>query len=260
MGFLQRLLGANQKTAPVHRDITMETFDHVRDDAGVEVVGEQYYMPAIAAFRDHTKGGAGKALLMREPTNPHDANAIAVYVWISSDSAVAQVGHLAAEDAVAYRPVFDFLGDRAIGCDAALAPHRGGGGSDGVVLHLGTPGELIAELWADAHPLQDHAWIGKTVTFSGFGVTIANVVLDREGQRLLARLAGCSAAPIVTKRVDVCVATNPDEQTTNVAKARAYGIPIVSEHDFWTELGVDATVLGRGLGRWAQASSRAWAR
>jgi hypothetical protein len=54
-------------------------------------------------------------------------------------------------------------------------------------------------------------------------------------------------------------AANPNEVTTNVTKAREYGIPIIAERDFWLEVGVDEAALGKSRGRWAQPVRPGWA-
>lgn len=235
-------------------------FAETRNDAALDVVGEQYYPAAMAAFKSQIGSGFGNCVVARDPLNAQDPNAIAIYASIDASAGMSAVGHLRRDDAVAYLPVFAFTG-KVIRCQAAIAPHRGGGGTDGVVLHLGTPGELVAEAWADEHPApDDHRWRDKVVAFSGFGVSIAGVTLDSHGQTLLATLAGCLPSRNVTKHVDVCVAHNPRDASANLLKARDYGIPIVPEQEFWVELGVDRSVLGDGLGRWAQPERRAWAR
>jgi hypothetical protein len=247
------------RTAQMH--IRYVTFDDVRGDARVEVVGEQYHAEAVEAFRRFCgPAGVAEALLMRQPDNPKDTNAIAVSVWTSSDPPeAAHVGYLLRDDAAAYRPVFEFMGDVAIRCEAAIAPYRGGGGTDGVVLHLGTPGELIAEAWLNANPVQeDHPWHGQVVAFTGFGTRLAGVTLDRDGQRLLARRAGCLIAQRLTKKVAVLVATDGDDETGQLARARDYGIPVVDEAEFWQTLGVPGAALSKGPGRWAQSPSRTW--
>lgn len=234
------------------------TFDNTRGDASVEVVGEQYRAEAVERFRRFAAGVSANALLMREPANPRDGNAIAVFVWTTADPPQAeQVGYLTREDAPRYRPIFDRLGDVAIMCEAAIAPYRGGAGADGVVLHLGTPGELIAEIWASEHPFGEHPYRGKSVAFTGFGLSLAGAVLDREGQTLLARTAGVVAAPRVTKKVDACVC-HGGEETSATARARQYGIPIIDESAFWVALGIPEDQLSRGVGRWAQPRERAW--
>jgi NAD-dependent DNA ligase len=261
MSFLKRLLGNAQprSTMPsrnTHMQVNIWSPDHTRGDARVDVVGEQYHAQAVELFRLHAGSRAAKAVLMRQPDNPKDANAIAVLVYTREDQA-AHVGYLAREDASAYRPVFDFLGDRVLGCEAAVAPYRGGAGTDGVVLHLGTPGELIADLWAETYSFADHRWRDKSVAFTGYGLSLANVTLDRQGQLLLARLAGVIVAPRITKKADVLVVGDSTE-TTATSKAREYGIPVLEEQQFWVELGIPEGWLSKGLGRWAQPRERSW--
>jgi hypothetical protein len=89
----------------------------------------------------HTGRGAHPG---RAPSNRYDSNAIAVYLR-DGESAVRPVGHLSREDAIAYRPVFAMIGQKAILAPAKL---KGGWvdgnrrGSFGVTLNLGTPAEL----------------------------------------------------------------------------------------------------------------------
>jgi hypothetical protein len=252
MGFLRRLLGQPAPQRMIHA--TAVTFDNVRDDAMVDVVGEQYYPDAMTDFRRARLLPDGdKAVLMPDPSNKFDPQAVVVLVKSGPES-MSPIGHLPSEVAARYRAVFDQLAGKVIQCEVALAPRRGGGGADGVVLHLGTPGELIAEIWTNEHPLRsDHRWAGSTVAFSGTSCTLSGVYLDREGQILLARRAGCVGVARVTKKVSLCVAADPLDQSGNLDKARDYGLAIVAEREFWTEVGVAAEALGK-TGRWAQPS------
>jgi hypothetical protein len=244
-----------QASPPAWRQLPQVTFSHTRGEARIEAVGEQHHAAAVAAFIKFTGSGVGKAILVRQRNNPRASNAIAVYGVISAEPGAALVGYLSMQDALAYRPVFEYLGEKVIGCNAAVTPHRRGAGTDRVVLHLGTPGELIAELWAEDHPIAPgHPWMGKVVAFSGFGLKLAGVTLDREAQRLLARLAGCVVAPRVTKKTQLCVNGELGVETTNTIKARDYGIPVLEEPDFWFALGVEATALGQSPG-WLGAAA-----
>lgn len=63
----------------------------------LEVVGESYYQPALRQTVDSV-GRETPALLMLEPDNQYDPNAIGVVV------AGGKVGHLSREDAAAYAP------------------------------------------------------------------------------------------------------------------------------------------------------------
>lgn len=122
----------------------------------VDVVGEGSHQGSLERvaggrtvdgprIRDHS------AILMPEPTNPYDPNAVRVVVVPSSGSG-ATIGYLSREDAVAYRPVIDRLA--AEGKVAACRASIGGGwergsddrGSFGVRLSMGTPEALMKEL------------------------------------------------------------------------------------------------------------------
>jgi hypothetical protein len=174
MSFLKRLVGGQKApveswpppgpitawpagTLNLQGDLRIVTFDAARKM--VDVVGEGSYQGSLERLaggrtidgprnRDHT------AILMPEPTNPYDVNAVRVVV-VTSTGDGAVIGYLSREDAVAYRPVIDRLaadGDLAA-CRASIGGgwDRGGGdrGSFGVRLSIGTPDELLAELDAD---------------------------------------------------------------------------------------------------------------
>ncbi|MGC9973827.1 MAG: HIRAN domain-containing protein [Gaiellaceae bacterium] len=85
-----------------------------------------------------------RAVLIREPGNPYDSNAIAVYA-----DRVGQVGHLSRDDALEYQQMFEALSAR--GCSVATCPAFLIGGtkqkpSFGVMLCLSAPERVIAEL------------------------------------------------------------------------------------------------------------------
>jgi hypothetical protein len=97
--------------------------------------------------RDHT------SLLIPEPTNPYDPNAVRVVLVPSTPGVPAgRIGYLSREDAVAYRPIIDHLA--AWGQMAAAKASLQGGwdrgrgdrGFIGVVLHMGTVVDCQAEL------------------------------------------------------------------------------------------------------------------
>jgi hypothetical protein len=119
-------------------------------DGRMSVVGESHYQPAL----QHITGGkdchgdfanavAVSAVLVPEPTNPYDRNAVRV------DIDRMTVGYLAREDAVDYQPPLRALQSRgALGwCPAFVM-----GGGDrlyGVFMHLGPPDRLVAVTSAD---------------------------------------------------------------------------------------------------------------
>ena len=263
MGFLKRLFGGSN-TRAFKAQVTY--FKRVRDDAAVQVVGETYRQENVASARppgpdDLPPGlpppppGLFKAMIIPDPTNRYDANAIGVHLWAGGSWALA--GYLSRDDAVAYGPVFRHLaGDAgslapAISCDAARVSERG---EMGVVLHLGTPGECIAELVTDDRtPTGGHPWAGKVIAFTGQSqTTIHGVPIEREAQVMLARWAGCVVLPRITKKVDALIAADPEEMTGNLLKATDYGIAIVSESAFLSAIGIPHEAIGRVEGRWAR--------
>lgn len=271
MGFLRRLFGgqpavtttAVTTTAPASTQrqpavleqparMVAVTFTAQRDDAWMDIVGEHAYASAFDEIiaepgPDGLPTVNREALVVAEPTNPWDANAIAVHVLRSSGRADL-VGYLTRENAVAYGPVLRAAAPAVIKAEAQVRGAWAGPGRSmmppSVRLHLGSPGELAAEIWLeDNQPAPGHRWVSKTVAFTGgSGYSILGVRLDRLGMEFIARRAGCEVWPRVTKAVDVCVATHPDHETGNLKKAAEYGIEIESEADFWTELGLHPEV------------------
>lgn len=262
MGFLRRLFGgqpAVTASAPPsivvppppqvqRKPIRTIEFTEQRDDAWLDIVGEHAYETTLnEILAEHEPGEIPsvnrEALVVTEPTNPWDPNAIAVHVIrLSGDADI--VGYLSRENAVSYSPVLHAIAPGVIKAQAQVRGSWTGAGRTpmppSVRLHLGSPGELAAEMWLDDNePVADHRWTSKTVAFTGgSGYTILGIRLDRLGMEFLARHAGCEVWPRVTKSVDVCVATHPDHETGNLKKAAGYGVAIVSEADFWADLGL----------------------
>ncbi|MHB8958483.1 MAG: hypothetical protein ACYDAN_02540 [Candidatus Limnocylindrales bacterium] len=280
MAFLRRILGSGRPSAPSGATgfvVNATWFTRLRPDAALEIVGEAYRQELVLKCRPPRPGdlpegvpmpapGFFKALVMPEPTNEYDRNAITVVLW--AGDTWTQCGYLSREDAVRYGPVFAYVahrraangepaGSEAIACDAAQVPERGG---VGVVLHLGTPGELVAELATDDRTPAAHAWQGKLVVFTGEAVnSIAGVPLDRHAQHLLAAWAGCLPAPRVTKKTEVVVVAYPGQMTAGEAKAIDYGLPRVPEPEFLSAIGIPADLLG-GSQPWASGTTPVWAR
>jgi NAD-dependent DNA ligase len=198
--------------------------------------------------------GYYKALLICEPTNQHDRNAIMVCLW--AGGSWTKSGYLSRDEALIYQPVFRWLARTAqtsppaIACDAALRPERG---VVGVVLHLGTPGECIVELATD-HRSADQRWAGKTIAFSGQGATsLYGAPLDRHAQLMLARWASCEVSPRVTKKIDALVVADSNELTANLQKAREYGLAIIDEPKFAAAIGIPPEIISRVSERWARS-------
>jgi hypothetical protein len=172
MGFLRRLLGGRHPASwpppgpirswppdPLNTQLNAPgyLFQPVRG-ARVDAVGEGAHQGTLERMaggrtidgpmnRDHT------ALLLPEPTNFYDVNAVRV-VLIPSTPGVpaATVGHLSREDALAYRPVIDRVAaaGKLTVCKASMTGGWDRGpddrGSIGVILHLGTVADCEAEL------------------------------------------------------------------------------------------------------------------
>lgn len=232
--------------------------------AKLTVVGESFYQDALEALGGaRTERGVERrnhqAALMPEPENPKDPKAIAVLIE------GRLVGYLSREDAREYRPVLNLVEsmDLGVGCHASLTGgwDRGSGdrGAIGVVLHLGSPSQLITELLAGgllpeavvedapaagppapaavAQDLGD--LIGKTVCFTGESAcTVGGLPLSRPTQEVLATNAGLRVLARVTKKLDLLVVSPLVERTGKVAKAELYGILRVDEATFWRAIGV----------------------
>jgi DNA polymerase-3 subunit epsilon len=56
----------------------------------------------------------------------------------------------------------------------------------------------------------------------------------------LARRSGFRVSGSVTKKVDLLVAADPETLSGKAVKARRYGIPIMSEREFWQRLSIRA--------------------
>jgi hypothetical protein len=261
MGFLKRLLGLQDDrpsppgSPPEPAPLLIPTHAKVPildacDYDPVQVVGESFHQEALERIAGgRTPDGPVRrehvAALVPEPTNPYDANAISVQIEAQP------IGHLSREDAIRFRPVFTLAKARgypALGCHAALKGGWDRGGEDqgsiGVELHMAGPAGLILE-WDDGtdrevKPRIDHQWVGLRIAFTGdSGYSLNGVQLDRSAMCWLALRAGMTTHPRVTKKVQLLVDCDPTGVTGNQQKAEEYGIPVVSEADFWAALGVD---------------------
>jgi hypothetical protein len=171
MGILRRLGGfGGQKwpprgpittwpgdTMPDHLDVSAYLFPPVGRSV-VDVVGEGFCQGTLEQIgggktidgmrnRDHT------ALLIPEPANPYDQNAVRVVLVPSTPGVSAgRIGYLSREDAVTYRPIIDRLaaGGQVMAARASLQGGWDRGPNDrgmiGVVLHMGTVADCQAEL------------------------------------------------------------------------------------------------------------------
>lgn len=121
MGFLQKLLGSRD---PLPRSASPRSFTGTET---LEVVGEASYQAALEAIvgtkpSEHVRVPV-QAVLVPEPQNPYDQNAIRV------DIAGQTVGYLTRDDAVRYRPGLLRLIE-SNGPHVALAGQVVGGGRD----------------------------------------------------------------------------------------------------------------------------------
>lgn len=254
MGFLRRIFSGSTPAQEV--ELRPHWFTRIRDDAKLEVVGEAYRQENFAKVRppgpdDLPPGlpappaGYYKAMLLPEPTNEYDRNAIAVHLWAGASWSMC--GYLSRDDAAAFQPLFSYLarggGRPAVAVDAAVVNERDG---LGVVLHLGSPAECIADLITENRECGVHPWAGQTVVFTGTSrVQVAGVPMDKTALTFLARWAGCIVLPRVTKKVQLLVAADPTELTANTQKAIDYDIPIVSDTDFVNGIGLPPDAVGR---------------
>jgi hypothetical protein len=122
-------------------------------------VGESYYKPALERAAAMAMPGTPplpvtvsvakrepdlpwfQAVLVREPDNHYDSNAIAVY------SPAGKIGHLSREDAEEYQDVLIAVEDggaHAGACSAFL--RRADNGNWGVVLALSSPSVCLREM------------------------------------------------------------------------------------------------------------------
>jgi hypothetical protein len=95
MGLLHRIRGASQPRALPIVDVS--------GTVRTPVVGESHYQPALRAIAGPPRRGGVqvpvRARLIAEPSNPYDANAIAIHVE------GAKVGYLSRDDAIAFKPL-----------------------------------------------------------------------------------------------------------------------------------------------------------
>jgi HIRAN domain len=160
MGFLSRLTSAFRSEGAF--TVRAET---LAAGALLSVVGESHYKPALERTAAMAVPGTPplpvgvwvannvakrepdlpwfQAVLVREPDNEYDSNAIAVY------SPAGKIGYLSREDAEEYQDVLIAVeegGAHGGACSAFL--RRAGNGNWGVVLALSSPDICLEELAA----------------------------------------------------------------------------------------------------------------
>jgi hypothetical protein len=158
MGFLSRLTSAFRSEGAF-----TVTAEPLAAGGLLSVVGESFYKPALERTAAIAVPGAPplpvgvwvannvakrepdlpwfQAVLVREPDNHYDSNAIAVY------SPAGKIGHLSREDAEEYQDVLIAVEDggaHAGACSAFL--RRADNGNWGVVLALSSPSVCLREM------------------------------------------------------------------------------------------------------------------
>lgn len=185
MGFLKNLFGSSAPWPPpgpilswpagkiARIEGTANIFDR-NPEGYVDVVGESNYQADLERVaggrtRDGAKVVDHIALLLPEPTNKWDANAVRVFVVPSQGGNAGLGGYLSREEAVVYRPVIDRLAalGRLTMCHASLKGGWGRGISFGVTLWIGPPWSLMAELDRDYGP--DPRWPPQFTAFGDDG-------------------------------------------------------------------------------------------
>ena len=117
----------------------------LRGDRLVNVAGESHYQEALRALAPAAGGESVRlgteAVLVPEPDNPHDANAVRVEI------AGSLVGYLPRAEAAAYAAMLAGLArrGRAAACEAVIAGRGDESGTSnlGVFLKLPEPGESV---------------------------------------------------------------------------------------------------------------------
>jgi hypothetical protein len=134
----------------------------------VDVVGESFRQENLERLaggrtREGARNADHMALLLPEPGNPKDANAVRVILAAADGGAGLMVGYLSREDAIAFRPVIDRVAEsgRVTMCHARLKGGWDRGISFGVMLRIGPPWSLMAELDTDLGP--DPRWPSQVV-------------------------------------------------------------------------------------------------
>lgn len=138
MGLLERIFGGTQARDAVRSDHRLLALP---DDDHMSVVGESFYQDALRALAARCTSGTDgqpsfEAVLVAEPDNPYDANAIAVH------GPTGKVGHLSRETAERYAESFELLRNAGYDGGSCIGLLNGGDPDRpnyGVVLKLAYP-------------------------------------------------------------------------------------------------------------------------
>ena len=144
--FNRRRHPASESPAPSVQRVDVVIFDGAECSELVAVVGESNYQDAIRSIcGSHEWEDVSfdcVAVLLPEPSNPHDPNAVMVQID------ACRVGYLSRTDAVGYRPLIEqaLAKEKLVACPARIAGHGPGGETSnlGVFLHLPRADEPIA--------------------------------------------------------------------------------------------------------------------
>jgi hypothetical protein len=214
----------------------------------IKVVGESYRRDTIEAavgVRSEGHRTLIDATLVAEPDNPYDPNAIAVHF------AGTMCGYFSRLDARRYRPVMEWA--QTEGFVPVVRADVGGGWQKddgswadfGIRLYVATPDELLGRA---AAPLpvakSEHPWVGQVIAFTGDSrCAIAGEKLDRARSEEFVRAAGMEVHARVTRSVQLLIDCDDSGVSGNQRKAIQYGVPVVSEYEFWMTVGLPVEML-----------------
>ncbi len=97
------------------------TVINITGSSRVPVVGESHYQGELASVAGPKRAGGVEievqAVLVGEPTNPYDANAVAIHI-----NGAGKVGYLSRENALRFQPLVASYASRgeAAGCEAVI--------------------------------------------------------------------------------------------------------------------------------------------
>lgn len=219
----------------------------------LEVAGESHHRDAIEAALGRQPQGhkeTVEALLVWEPDNKFDENAIAVKV------AGRTCGYIPRFDAKRYRPVMEWCRQQGF-VPVVRADVRGGWQQSdgsladfGITLYVASPDKLLGRPEPPVPvPSLDNPWIGQMIAFTGDSrCVIGGRKLDRETSERFARDAGIEVHERVTKKVQLLVDCDDETVSGNQRKAIKYGIRVIAEREFWTSLGLRVETTDGGNG------------
>jgi hypothetical protein len=249
--------GSGPDAAPrACREMAVETFTLQRPEARLPLVGEAGFQATLDRFSGgRDEDGAvfphHAAVLVAEPHNRYDRDAVAVYVCDEGGDA-EQVGYLSQHDAVAYGPLLRLVEPKVPMCLLVIHGGWDRGPADrryhSASLNVGSPAEMAAEWLFDHHPPRaEHPWRGTKVAFIGHSsCTVGGIDLDRRAQAFLAEKAGCPTARGVGPSVRLCVVGHTETGTWPSEDDQAQldyvdqrGIRRLGERAFWRALGYD---------------------